>query len=182
MPHKRIEIAVEAFNRLRLPLVVAGDGPDIRRLRRLAGPTVGFAGRVDDEEAALLMQSSRALVLTAIEEFGIAGVEAQAAGRPVIAAANGGALETVRDGVTGRLWNGGVEELVEAVQSFDVDAVDPDECVENARRFDVSVFRRELPLEVESTLAGRDEEHRPRPHAFRPPLRRVRRGIARPFP
>src|SRR3954454_23295783 len=125
MPHKRIDIAIEAFNRLRLPLVVAGDGPDARRLRRLAGPTIDFAGRVDDEEAALLMQSCRALIVTAIEEFGIAGVEAQAAGRPVVAAANGGALETVQDGVTGCLWAGGPGDLARAGLDLDVAAVDP---------------------------------------------------------
>src|SRR5438067_1851309 len=83
MPHKRIDLAVEAFNRLRLPLVVAGDGPDMRRLRRLAGPSIRFAGRVTDAEAARLLSSCRALVVTATEEFGIAAVEAQAAGRPV---------------------------------------------------------------------------------------------------
>src|SRR5947208_9072136 len=111
MPHKRIDIAVEAFNRLRLPLVVVGDGPDMRRLRRLAGPSIRFAGRVSDAEAARLLSSCRALVVTATEEFGIAAVEAQAAGRPVIAPSRGGALETVRDGTTGKLWDGGVAEL-----------------------------------------------------------------------
>src|SRR3954451_7807973 len=112
MPHKRIDLAVRAFNELRRPLVIAGDGPDLRRLRRLAGPMVSFAGRVSDEEAARLLQSSRALVVTAAEEFGIAAVEAQAAGRPAIAPSRGGALETVRDGVTGRLWDGDVADLV----------------------------------------------------------------------
>jgi glycosyltransferase involved in cell wall biosynthesis len=183
MSHKRIDIAIEAFNRLGLPLVVAGDGPDLRRLKRLAGPTVRFAGRVADEQAAQLLQSCRALVVTANEEFGIAGVEAQAAGRPVIAAANGGALENVNDGVTGRLWAGGPEELVETIRAFDTGAVDPAACVANARRFDVSVFKRELPREVERAVAQQPDDHRARPHVFRPPLRRMRRGgIARPFP
>src|SRR5215203_1607037 len=100
MPHKRIDMAVQAFNRLRLPLVIAGDGPDMRRLRRLAGPTVTFAGRVSDAHVERLLQGTRALIVTATEEFGIAAVEAQAAGRPVISVAAGGALETVVDGVT----------------------------------------------------------------------------------
>ena len=87
--HKQIDVAIEAFNRLRLPLVITGGGPDWRRLRSLAGPTIRFAGRVSDEEAARLLASSRALVVTTGEEFGIAAVEAQAAGRPVIARARG---------------------------------------------------------------------------------------------
>src|SRR5437763_52765 len=91
MPHKRIDVAVEAFNRMRRPLVVAGDGPDIRRLRRLAGPTIRFAGRVSDDEAGRPPQSCRALVVTAAEEFGIAAAEAQAAGRPPTAPRPGGA-------------------------------------------------------------------------------------------
>ena len=162
MPHKRIDFAVEAFNRLRRPLIVAGDGPDMRRLRRLAGPTVSFAGRVPDDEAARLLGACRALVVTAAEEFGIAAVEAQAAGRPAIAPSRGGALETVRDGVTGRLWDGGVDELVVAIEGFDDAAVDPAACVDNARRFDASVFRASFPREVERALAESPQE--PAPH------------------
>ena len=95
MAHKRIEVAVRAFNELRLPLVVVGNGPDARRLHRLAGPTVSFTGRVSDAEAARSWRAARALVVTATEEFGIAAVEAQAAGRPVIALREGGVRETV---------------------------------------------------------------------------------------
>jgi glycosyltransferase involved in cell wall biosynthesis len=154
MPHKRIDLAIEAFNRLRRPLIVAGDGPDMRRLRRLAGPSVRFAGRVSDDEAARLLSSCRALVVTAAEEFGIAAVEAQASGRPAIAPSRGGALETVRDGLTGRLWDGGADELATAVEDFDDAAVDAAVCVANAKRFDASVFREAFPREVERALAG----------------------------
>ncbi|HEX8067355.1 MAG TPA: glycosyltransferase [Thermoleophilaceae bacterium] len=180
MPHKRIDVAVEAFNRLRLPLVVAGDGPDARRLRALAGPTVRLAGRVSDDEVARLMESSRALVVTAVEEFGIAAVEAQAAGRPVVSVAGGGALETVRDGVTGCFWEGDAEALAAAVVGFDVDAVDPQACVDNAARFDRDVFVRALPQEIERVLA-RDRAERPtRPHVpERQGLRLTRRGRTR---
>ena len=178
--HKRIDEAVEAFNRLRLPLVIAGEGPDRRRLRKLAGPTVSFAGRVSDDRAAELLATSRALVVTAVEEFGIAAVEAQAAGRPVIARAEGGALESVLDGATGRLWSGGPAELAEAVSSFDALAVDPAACVANAKRFDRSVFRAELPRAVELALgedARRRRESRRSPR--RPALARVRGAGAR---
>jgi glycosyltransferase involved in cell wall biosynthesis len=154
MPHKRIDFAVHAFNRLRLPLVIAGDGPDLRRLRRIAGPTVTFAGRVSDEHVARLLEGTRALVVTAVEEFGIAAVEAQAAGRPVISIAAGGALETVIEGTTGTFWRGGPEQLADAVRGFDAEAVDPLKCVESARRFDVQVFKRSLPNEVRQALAS----------------------------
>jgi glycosyltransferase involved in cell wall biosynthesis len=157
MPHKRIDVAIAAFNRLGLPLVIAGDGPDMRRLRRLAGSTVRFTGRVPDDEAARLLQGCRALVVTGVEEFGIAAVEVQAAGRPAIAPSRGGALETVRDRVTGRLWDGGIDELAAAVSGFDTAAVDPEACVLNARRFDETVFRQAFPREVERALA--EAEH-----------------------
>jgi glycosyltransferase involved in cell wall biosynthesis len=158
--HKRIDDAVRAFTRLGLPLTIAGRGPDIRRLRRMAGSNIRFAGHVGDAEAERLLATCKALVVTAVEEFGIAALEAQAAGRPVIARGAGGALETVVDGVTGRLWNGGPAELVEAVRSFDTDAIDPQACIDNAARFDREVFRRSLPREVEAALgeAGKRAE------------------------
>jgi glycosyltransferase involved in cell wall biosynthesis len=169
MPHKRIDMAVEAFNEMKLPLLVVGDGPDMRRLRKLAGPTVTFAGRVSDQEAARLLQACRALIVTAAEEFGIAAVEAQAAGRPAIAPSRGGALETVRDGVTGRLWDGSVADLVQAVREFDVDAVDPGACVHNAARFDTAVFSTSFPREVERALT--EYEHRGADHRRTPRTR-----------
>jgi glycosyltransferase involved in cell wall biosynthesis len=155
MSHKRIDLAIEAFNQLGLPLVVVGDGPDEGRLRSLAGPTIRFAGRVDDERAAQLLASARAVVVTSIEEFGIAAVEAQAAGRPVIAAGAGGALETVVEGVTGTLWNGGARELAAAVEQFDALAIEPADCVENARRFDTAIFREAFPRAVDAALLER---------------------------
>ena len=105
MAHKRIEVAVRAFNQLRLPLLVVGNGPDARRLHRMAGPTVSFTGRVSDAEAARILARAHALVVTATEEFGIAAVEAQAAGRPVIALHEGGLRETVIDGETGTFFD-----------------------------------------------------------------------------
>jgi glycosyltransferase involved in cell wall biosynthesis len=168
--HKQIDVAIEAFNRLRLPLVIVGGGPDGRRLKRLAGPTVRFTGRVTDTEAARLLATSRALVVTTGEEFGIAAVEAQAAGRPVIARAAGGLLENVVDGVTGCLWEGGADELAAAVAGFDPGVVDSNECIENARRFDASVFREAFPREVEAALnEGPTDRHETWPRIPRRP-------------
>jgi glycosyltransferase involved in cell wall biosynthesis len=181
MAHKRIDLAVQAFTRLGLPLIVVGDGPDARRLQRMAGPTVRFAGRVSDDEAARLLSGARALIATAVEEFGIAAVEAQAAGRPVISVRRGGALETIEEGVTGCLWDGDAGDLAAAVAGFDDAAIDPADCIENAARFDRTVFARELPLEVERALSelGRRERTHRRPPELRPHA--ARRGLARPL-
>ena len=175
MPHKRIDVAVRAFTELRLPLVVAGNGPDARRLQRLAGPTVRFAGRVSDAEAASLLARSRALVVTATEEFGIAAVEAQAACRPVIALHDGGVLETVIDGSTGTFFDAPTpESLIETVEHFDTLAIDPDACAANANRFAASRFRQRFRALVDQTLAG---EHGGAPAARVRPRRRAR-GLA----
>ncbi|MEA2292774.1 MAG: hypothetical protein QOE86_413 [Solirubrobacteraceae bacterium] len=136
MRHKRLDVAVHAFNRLGLELVVVGDGPDAKRLERLAGPTVRFAGRVSDERVAELLSSARALVVPAQEEFGIAAVEAQAAGRPVIALREGGVQETVVEGRTGAFFETSqAEALAETVAAFDALAIDPEACVASAQRF-----------------------------------------------
>ena len=178
MRHKRIDVAIEAFNRLRLPLVVVGDGPDERRLHRMAGPTVQFAGRVPDADAARLLAGCRALVVTAVEEFGLAAVEAQAAGRPVISVGAGGALETVIEGETGAFWTGGPAELAAAVTSFDTDAIDPKACVRSAERFSRERFRRRMPHEVQLALDGESVHERA---ILRRPARRPRRRLGRPF-
>jgi glycosyltransferase involved in cell wall biosynthesis len=154
MPHKRIDEAVAAFNALGRPLIVIGDGPDARRLRREARPNIRFAGRLSDAGVAEILQGARALVVTAVEEFGIAAVESQAAGRPVIARRAGGALETIVDGVTGCWWSGGPEDLARAVLDFDDAAVDPQACVRNARRFDRQSFREGMLAQVEEARAA----------------------------
>jgi glycosyltransferase involved in cell wall biosynthesis len=154
MPHKQIDVAIAAFNALRLPLLVVGDGPDARRLRGGAGPTIKFTGRLTDAGVAEVLQGARALVVTAVEEFGIAAVESQAAGRPVIARRGGGALETVIDGVTGCWWSGGADELARAVVEFDDAAVDPLACTRNARRFDSRAFRAGMLEQVEEARAA----------------------------
>ncbi|MEA2449685.1 MAG: hypothetical protein QOG63_1617 [Thermoleophilaceae bacterium] len=177
MSHKRIDVAVRACSRLALPLVVAGDGPDARRLRRIAGPTVRFTGRVPDAEAARLLQSSRALIVTAVEEFGIAAVEAQAAGRPVIAADAGGVRESVVEGATGLFFDGGVDDLVAALRGFDEAAFDPAACVANAARFGLDAFRRAFPREVAEAVEGSGRETRD--HGRRHVGRQPARGLAR---
>jgi glycosyltransferase involved in cell wall biosynthesis len=161
MPHKRIDVAVHAFNRLRLPLTVVGDGPESRRLRRLAGPTVTFTGRVPDTRVAELLRSARALVVTASEEFGIAAVESLASGRPVIALASGGVRESVLAGETGAYYErDDPDALAEVVSAFDPLAIDPAACVEAAQRFGTARFQAALRRIVDEAVAA---ERQPRP-------------------
>lgn len=155
MPHKRLDVAVAAFTRLGLPLTVVGNGPDARRLQRQAGPTIEFTGRISDAEVEERLAGARALVVTATEEFGIAAVEAQAAGRPVIALRAGGARETVVEGVTGAFYEEPTtESLIHALQRFDPLAIDPAACVANARRFGIEPFRRGIQDVVDDALDG----------------------------
>jgi glycosyltransferase involved in cell wall biosynthesis len=155
--HKRIQVALEAARRARVPIRVVGSGPDHAALSE-AYPEADFLGRASDEELAELYATARALVVPSMEEFGIAAVEAQAAGRPVIAAAAGGALETVLDGRTGRLAAlDDVESFAHAIRSIDEIDFDPAAAVQNAERFSVAAFRRHLSARVTHTLRGRDE-------------------------
>jgi glycosyltransferase involved in cell wall biosynthesis len=151
--HKRLHVALEAARRARVPIRVVGAGPDLAILRR-EYPEAEFLGRVGDQELARLYARARALVMPSLEEFGIVAVEAQAAGRPVIAAAAGGALETVLDGQTGRLAIlDDVTSFQRAIEEIDELDFDPQRAVRNAERFSVEVFKRRLS-ELVRTAAG----------------------------
>src|SRR4051795_2109949 len=179
MPHKRIDVAIKAFNALGRPLVVVGDGPEYRRLRRLAGPTVRLTGRLSDGEVADLLRTSQALVVTAEEEFGIAAVESLASGRPVIALRAGGVLETVTVGRTGWFYDDGDDPraLAAAVAGFDVNRVDTAACIAAAHRFGVERFQERLRSIVAETVArGRVPRDVERPGGGLLPLRSQRRG------
>jgi glycosyltransferase involved in cell wall biosynthesis len=153
MSHKQIGVAIEAFNRLRRPLVIIGDGPAARRLQRQAGPTVKLLGRVSDAVVERTLETARAVIVTAVEEFGISAVEAQAAGRPVIARGAGGVLETVIEGETGHFWSGGPDELARAVLEFDDAAIDPKACRAQAARFSGERFRQSMIGTVRAAIA-----------------------------
>jgi glycosyltransferase involved in cell wall biosynthesis len=153
--HKRVAVALEAARRARVPIRVVGSGPDHEALRQ-AYPEAEFLGRARDHDLAELYASARAVIVPSMEEFGITAVEAQAAGRPVIAAAAGGALETVIDGVTGCLATlGDVDSFVSAIESIDALDFDPARAVANAERFSVAAFQRALAAQV--TRASRSK-------------------------
>jgi glycosyltransferase involved in cell wall biosynthesis len=152
--HKNTEVALAAAERARVGVTVVGDGPDLERLRRRY-PRAQFAGRVGDARLAELYARCRALVVPAVEEFGITMVEAQAAGRPVLAAGRGGAREIVDDGVTGALVApGDVDGFAQALRDVDWEAFDPATLRASARRFSASEFRRHLRAAVDDVVAG----------------------------
>jgi len=155
IPYKRIDLAIQACNRLGVPLIVAGDGRDRPMLEALAGPTIEFLGRVSDAEAADLMARCQALLFPGLEDFGITPVQAQAAGRPVIAYGAGGALDTVLPGRTGELFpEQTVEALAAVLARFDPNHYDAAVCRAHALRFDRSRFQRELRSFVERVRHG----------------------------
>jgi glycosyltransferase involved in cell wall biosynthesis len=155
IPYKRIDLAVRAFTKLGLPLVIAGDGRDRAALEAMAGPNVRFLGYVPDESLPDLFARCKAFVFPGWEDFGLTPVEAQAAGRPVIAFGAGGALDTVIEGETGTFFRTATPEaLAAAVLRFDADKVDPRACRRNAERFDVPRFRSDL-LAIAGRLTNR---------------------------
>jgi glycosyltransferase involved in cell wall biosynthesis len=144
---KRVSLVVETFNRLGLPLLVIGDGPQARRLNKIAHPNVKLMGWLPDEEVAEILSGAKGLVHAAEEDFGIALVEAQAAGCPVIAFGGGGALETVIPGETGILFpKRSVDCLIEAVLEMErrVSTFAAERLKQNASRFRKERFQKEL--------------------------------------
>lgn len=155
IPYRRVDLAVRAFNELGRPLVIVGDGRDRQALERIAGPNVRFLGRVSDAERKRLLSRCRAFLWPGEEDFGIAPLEANASGRPVIAYAGGGALETVIEGVTGALFREQTPEaLARAVEAFDPASYDPATLRRHAERFDVEVFKSELGRYIAAVMGG----------------------------
>jgi glycosyltransferase involved in cell wall biosynthesis len=144
VPYKRVELAVRAFNEMRYPLKVIGDGPERTRLEKLAGPTVTLLGSVGDDELRRHYASARALVFPGEEDFGIVPVEAQAAGCPVIAYARGGALETVTEASGVFFREPTSESLIRALREFEGKPFDPGILREGARKFSRERFHKEI--------------------------------------
>lgn len=167
VPYKRIDLVVDAFNQMpERKLVVIGDGPDFAKIRAKAGPNVNLLGFQGDDVLRDYLQRARAFVFAAEEDFGIAPLEAQACGTPVIAYGKGGALETIvgmTEGQTDAAAPTGVfflqqsmKSLCEAVRKFEShrSEITPFACRENARRFSPERFRREFTEFVEQAIGG----------------------------
>jgi glycosyltransferase involved in cell wall biosynthesis len=162
VPHKRVDLAVRACTRYGIPLKVVGAGRSERELRALAGPTVELLGRLDDEEVHELMARCKGFILAGSEDFGMTAVEAQAAGRPVIALGTGGALESVIPGETGLFFEERTaESLMAAIRRFDAIDWSPEKARANAERFSKDRFQREILEEVRAVLLQKQASQKP---------------------
>ena len=143
--YKRFDLIVEVFNRLRLPIKIFGDGPELENLKKIALPNIEFLGRISDKEKADLLSQAKAFIHPQVEDFGITAVESMASGRPVIAYSVGGATETIIPGQTGiffpeQIW----ESLLDAVLHFDAKNWDSEFIREHALKFNADNFKKRI--------------------------------------
>ncbi len=152
-PYKKIDLVIKAFNKLKVPLKIAGGGDD-KELKKIAGPNVDFLGEISEEKKSVLMSHCLAFIHPQEEDFGITAVEAMAAGRPVIAYKAGGALETIVEGKTGKFFEDqNWESLAETVVKFDPNNYSPEDCRRQALKFSKERFIREINDFVKNCLA-----------------------------
>ena len=157
--YKRVDLAIQAAERLKRRIVIAGEGPERRRLEQLAGAHTTFLGAVSEARAAELLEQCSAFVFCAEEDFGIAPVEANAHGTPVIGLGRGGLTESMVEGETAVLFRAQtVDSLAAAIQRADAITWNSDRMRENARRFGVERFRREFATILRETISA---ERRP---------------------
>lgn len=130
-PYKRIDIAVQAFNKLRLPLIIIGEGPQRKQLEKMAQSNIKFLGFLPEEKIQAYYRNARAFIFPGQDDFGITAVEAMAAGKPVLAYKGGGTLETVVEGITGEFFNelnpeilaDGIRRLSANEKNYDMSAI-----------------------------------------------------------
>lgn len=151
-----MDLVVEAASRAGLPLDVVGDGPALEGLRAMAGPSVTFHGRADDATVTELIEGCRAVCQPGVEDFGIVPIEALAAGKPVVAFARGGVLETLEDGVTAALFHEpSVDAMAAAIERADAIETPPERLAQTAHRYSRATFRRRFKDLVQQLLERR---------------------------
>ncbi len=158
MAYKRFDIAIQAFNKLKLPLKILGRGPELKHLKKIAGSNIEFLGRVSDEELFKYYSRCKAFIFPQEEDFGIVAIEAMASGRPVIAYRGGDIPEHIEEGKTGMFFeNQTAEDIVEAVKKFQAGDYDPDYIREKAKKFDKKIFKEKIKnyIEEEFKKSGR---------------------------
>jgi len=143
VPYKKVNIAIQAFNKLGLPLKVVGTGREMGRLKRMAKKNIEFLGQLTDFQLLSYYQRCQAVVFPQEEDFGLVPLEAQACGKPVIAYRAGGALETVIERKTGEFFDKQTpENLEEIVKKFKPEKYKPEDCRQNALKFDIKIFKK----------------------------------------
>lgn len=158
VPYKRVDLAVQAANRTGQPLRIVGDGPLYSELRAMAKPNVQFLGHLNDEAVARELAQCRALLFGAFEDFGIVPLEAQAAGRPVVAYGAGGALETVVDGITGAFFaEQTVDSMVGAIERLERIDFEPATIRRHAESFAFEAFAEQMQTLIHEAMSRRDQ-------------------------
>lgn len=156
VPYRRLDLLIEAFNKMKKPLFIAGSGRDRERLEALSNRNINFLGFVPDEDLPGVIAKAKAFIWPGEEDFGIAPIQAMAAGRPVIAYAAGGAMDTVIPEKTGVLFTDQtVSGMQEAVEYFETLKWKPDEIKKHAGQFDTEIFKQKLNSFIEQKF----EEH-----------------------
>ncbi|MBI2613613.1 MAG: glycosyltransferase [Candidatus Levybacteria bacterium] len=145
VPYKKIDLAIKAFNELKLPLKIIGTGSETGSLKRIAKSNIEFLGNLTDKELVGYYRACRALVFPGIEDFGLTILEAQSFGKPVIAFRAGGSLETIIEGKTGIFFNEpNIESLTKAIKQFNNMKFDPKDCIEQASKFSFEMFKKQF--------------------------------------
>ena len=157
-PYKKVDLVIQAFNRLRLPLVIVGDGEEEQKLKKMSSEYIKFSGRVSEDDKKRLLAGARGFIHPQEEDFGIAAVEAMAAGTPVIAFHAGGVKETVAPGVSGLFFEEQTwQSLAHAVILSTRQSFNFDEIRNHAQKFSQARFQREMSAFVEEKyLEARD--------------------------
>lgn len=154
-PYKRLDLAITACTKLGLHLTVIGSGPDTSRLRELAGKNITFLGQVSDAVLAQEISQAEALLFPGVDDFGIAAIEAMAAGTPVVAYKAGGALDYIRPGVTGEFFtNQTAESLAETLRRFDGSSYSSAAIRAYAKRFSKEKFQSNMRSFITKSIGG----------------------------
>jgi len=157
MRYKRHDIVIEAFNKLNLPLKIIGRGPEFNRLKKMAGPTIEFLGRVPDEELPEYYAKCKAFIFPQEEDFGIVAIEAMASGRPLIAFRGGDIVEHMEEGKTGIFFDKqSADSIIKAIGKFKTMSFDPEYIRSKSLKFDREIFKQKIKAFVENAL----EEHK----------------------
>lgn len=144
-PYKKVDLAIKAFNNLKMPLKIIGSGSELHRLKKIAHSNIEFLGELDDNQRNYYLSRCRAFIYPQVEDFGISALEAMASGRPVIAYARGGALETVVEGLSGTFFEDQTwESLAHKILRFNDSQYDKNKIREYARNFDEDIFKNKI--------------------------------------